>query len=292
MIDPKIDIQYENRIVAFIDILGFKEIIKKSENDSEQLQTVYEALGFLKKREIPDKWNLKLIEIEEDAQKRGMRGFDISNRTSASAFSDSIVISVQVDDENLDESLSTLVANLSFVGSKLISDGILIRGGLTVGKIVHTDNGIVFGQGLIDAFHLETRAAKFPRIILSDKLINKLNYPMMGKKERYPYHQYLRRFDDGCFGFHQMMYFQVLQNWPEISADDLISGLKKIKETIVNGLDTSFEYPDVFEKYIWLKEQYNDLIILDVDLPKLYELRFGGDEFNIHFKETDRRMND
>lgn len=288
MTDPKIDIQYENRIVAFIDILGFKEIVKNSEYNSDQLQTIYEALGFLKKREIPDKWNMQFVELEKDAQKRGMRGFNISSRTAASAFSDSIVISVQIDIDNINASLSTLISNISFVGSKLMSDGILIRGGMTIGKIVHTDDGIVFGQGLIDAFLLETRSAKYPRIILSDKLIEKLNYPLKTDRDSYPYHQYLNRFDDGCVGFHQMIYLQVLQNSSRMSVIQLLASLKKVKETIIQGLDSTFEYPNVHEKYTWLKNQYNKLLILEFDLPELYELKFDGDEFNIHFGETNR----
>lgn len=72
---------------------------------------------------------------------------------------------------------STLIANLAYVGAILFEKGILIRGGLTIGDIIHESNGVVFGQGLIDAVMLETKNAKSPRIVLSDKLITELNYP-------------------------------------------------------------------------------------------------------------------
>ena len=128
------DITYQTGIVAFIDILGFKEIVRKSERSPRLLKTIYESLGFLKKRELPEKWNLQLVEIEEDAQKRGIEDFDIAYRTFSSAFSDSIVVSVIIDDKKIHASFSTLLANLAFVGSKFIMDGILIRGGITIGK--------------------------------------------------------------------------------------------------------------------------------------------------------------
>jgi hypothetical protein len=70
--NTKENISYQTAIVAFIDILGFKEIVRKSERSPRLLRTIYESLGFLKKRELPDKWNLQLVEIEEDAQKRGI----------------------------------------------------------------------------------------------------------------------------------------------------------------------------------------------------------------------------
>jgi len=65
----------------------------------------------------------------------------------------------------INECFSTLVANLSFVGAGLISKGVLFRGGITTGKLIHTEEGILFGQGLIDAYKLETNAARFPRIL-------------------------------------------------------------------------------------------------------------------------------
>ena len=283
-----IDISYKTGIVAFIDILGFKEIVKKSERNPRLLKTIYQSLGFLKKRELPDKWNLQLVEIEEDAQKRNLSDFDIADRTFSSAFSDSIVVSVIVDDNNINASLSTLLANLAYVGSKFIMDGILIRGGITIGKIIHNETGIVFGQGLIDAYHLESRAAKYPRIILSDKLIAKLNYPLETKRDRFPYHQYLKRFSDGCVGLHQLIYFQVLQSWEKMSKRRLESSLNKAKKTIIDGLDNSFEYPDVHEKYLWLKKEYEKLIILDAKKPDLYNLGHNHDGHNIHFAYTDK----
>lgn len=280
------NISYQTGIVAFIDILGFKEIVKKSERSPRLLNTIYQSLSFLKKRELPDKWNLQLVEIEEDAQKRGLFDFDIADRTYSSAFSDSIVVSVLVNEKNINESLSTLLANLAFVGSKFIMDGILIRGGITIGKIIHNETGIVFGQGLIDAYHLESRAAKYPRIIISDKLIAKLNYPLETKRDRFPYHQYLKRFSDGCVGLHQLIYFQVLESWEKMSKRRLESSLRKAKKTIIDGLDSTFEYPDVHEKYLWLKKEYEKLIILEAKKPELYDLGYNHDEHNIHFGYT------
>ena len=285
------DITYQTWIVAFIDILGFKEIVRKSERSPILLKTIYESLGFLKKRELPEKWNLQLVEIEEDAQKRGIEDFDIAYRTFSSAFSDSIVVSVIIDDKKIHASFSTLLANLAFVGSKFIMDGILIRGGITIGKIIHTETGIVFGQGLIDAFNLETRSAKYPRTTLSDKLISKLNYPLETKRDRYPYHQYLKRFSDGCVGLHQLIYFQVLQSWEKMRKERLESNLKRVKKTIIEGLDDSFEFPDVHEKYLWLKKEYEDLIILEAEKPKIFELGHNDDGHNIQYSYTDKMNN-
>lgn len=291
------DIKYDRRIIAFIDILGFREMVKESEYDPTRIEFLYSILDYLKDWNISDKWDLKFVEIEEDAQKKGVHNFDIRGKTNSTSFSDSIVVSVKVDN-NINEMTSTLVANLAYIGAILIEKGILFRGGLTIGNIIHTQTGTVFGQGLIDAYLLETKSAKYPRIVLSDKLIRELNYPLETKKKRYPYHQYFDRFDDGCIGFHQMIYHQVTQSWIEMTNEKLISSLTNIRKVIINGLDSSFENPEIFQKYKWLKDQYNRLIILsDFDFDtktdenikqKIRELNEGISGLNIHYSYTDK----
>ena len=233
-------------------------------------------------------------------KKKGVANFDIRGKTNTTSFSDSIVVSVKVDN-NVNEMTSTLVVNLAYIGALLIEKGILFRGGLTIGNIIHNDNGTVFGQALIDAYHLETKSAKYPRIVLSDKLIKELNYPIDTKRNRYPYHQYIDRFDDGCIGFHQMIYYQVIESWTEMTSEKMISSLANVRKTIIDGLDNSFENPDVFEKYRWLKEQYNNLIILsdfnfndktDENIKmKIRELNDGISGQNIHYSYTDNFYN-
>lgn len=283
---PDMQLDYEDRLVAFIDILGFKEIIKQSERNNEKIQLLYQTLQFLKKRESPDKWNLKFIEIEEDAQKRGLKSFEIENLTMCNCFSDSIVVSVKSNFNNINELASTLIANLAYIGAHLITEGILIRGGITYGKLIHLDNGIILGQALIDAYQLETNSAKYPRILLSNQLIQKLNYPISSKRDRYPYHQYIFRFEDGCVGFHQMIYFQVLQNSDFLDSIKLKAELDKVRKTIIDGLDSNFEQSDVHLKYQWLKQEYDKLIIFESEKKKIYELNEGISGNNIHYTYT------
>lgn len=287
---------YELRLIAFIDILGFKEIIKQSEIDPEKIEFISSILNYLKDWESQDKWDLKLVEIEEDAQYKGVKNFDIRGKTNVTAFSDSIVVSVKIDD-NINEMASTLIVHLSHIGSLLLEKGVLIRGGLTVGNLIHDDNGTVFGQGMIDAYLLETKSAKYPRIILSNKIIEALNYPIDNKINRYPYHQYLERFEDGCIGFHQLIHYCVTDGWIEMTPEILARRLEIVRKVIVQGLDSSFENPDVFEKYKWMMEKYNNLIILsDWDYEtkseenvkqKIRKLNDGIFGHNVHYSFTD-----
>ncbi|MDA3887063.1 MAG: hypothetical protein PF638_15865 [Candidatus Delongbacteria bacterium] len=283
---------YEDRLVAFIDILGFKELVKQSEEDPSKVESLYSALKFLKNWEIPEKWDLGLLNMPEDSQCINAENFGIGNKTNTTTFSDSIFVSVKIDND-LKEVTSTLIANLAYMGAYLVKRGILFRGGLSLGKIIHKDNGIVFGQGLIDAWKLESNNAKYPRIILSDKLIKELNYPIEAKGDRYPYHYYIDRFEDGCVGFHQMIYYQVMGNSIGMSIETLTTSLDAIRKVIIEGLDNSFEKIEVFEKYKWLKEKYNQLIFSkdpknpESIMMKIRELNENIAGKNIHYSYTD-----
>ena len=281
-------IHYENRIVAFLDVLGFRNLIAESEKDNSKIQELYKVLKYLKTWEKPSEWNLNLVEIEEDAQRKGVESFDIASKSNCTCFSDSIVVSVVADESNINELVSTLIANLSFIGANLITEGILIRGGLTIGKLIHNDNGIILGQALIDAYELESKYSKYPRIIISNRLIEKMNYPLLSKDKRFPYHQYVTRYEDGCVGFSQLSYFQVIQSWNAIEKDYLRTALKKARREIVKGLDISFESPDIHTKYKWLGKEYNGLIILAAGIKEeLLELNENIAGNNIHYSYTD-----
>lgn len=118
---------YEKRLIAFIDILGFKEIIKQSEKDLSKIELIYSVLEYLKDWEKTEKWDLKFVEIEESAQNKGVNNFDLRGKTNTTSFSDSIVVSVKVDN-NVNEMASTLIVNLAYIGTVLLEKGILFRG--------------------------------------------------------------------------------------------------------------------------------------------------------------------
>lgn len=282
------NLKYEKRLIAFIDILGFRELIKDSERNIATLEILYEVINFYKNWEKPESWNLRTIEIEEDAQKRGLERFDLSGKSTCTCFSDSIIVSIQVSDSDINAIFSTLIANISYIGSYIIQKGILFRGAITLGNIIHQDNGIILGQGFIDAYNLESKLASFPRIIISDKLISELNYPLEAKRNKYPYHQYLTRDKDGCIGFNQLKYFEVVQSWTKMNDEIQRDALNKIRKVIIKGLDSSFESPSIHEKYQWLKNEYNNLTILtdNIKMP-IKELNENIVGQNIHYSYTD-----
>jgi hypothetical protein len=273
--------EYETRVIAYVDILGFKNIIKDSSKNNDKINDIMKALQYLKNVEEPNEWNTHFIEFEEDAQKKGLENFDISETLCCSCFSDTIVVSAVASDGNIHYVVSTLIANLAYTSSYLLTSGILLRGSITYGKLIHQRNGLIMGQGLVEAYEIESTIAKFPRIVLSNKLLDKLNYPFLAKKDRYPYPHYIERFSDGCAGFHPMIFMQVLQTSTAFLDGEIENILSTFRSFIVKGLNASFEHPDVYAKYKWFVDRYDNLIVHNKDLKPPID----NDIRHINFRE-------
>ena len=137
--------EYEERVVAFLDILGFTKTIKKTESDITELKKLISLLSRINEGVI----NLKT----EDKNPADIR---------MSVFSDSIIISCA-----LNGSIDIFARQLLQINIWLIEQDYFVRGGVDFGKVYHKDN-MVFGPAFIKACELE-KLANYPRIVLSDK---------------------------------------------------------------------------------------------------------------------------
>lgn len=139
---------YEDRIVAFVDVLGFKGLVDSSKNDVKVLRNITSALSTL--YEWIWKW-------EADG---GDSSFAFTQ------FSDSVVLSALADTQDSFEMLLQLMLGIVDIA---YSHCIIVRGGIARGKLIH-DNEMVVGPAMVDAYFLESQIAKYPRIVISEEL--------------------------------------------------------------------------------------------------------------------------
>jgi len=139
---------YENRVIAFIDILGFSEVVK----NQEKAQLILNALTEIKK------------EIDKQFASECFTKFQGVLDTQITAFSDSVVIS------GYPSQVMPVYGNACTFSRLLIERGFLCRGAISVGELYH-NNGILFGQAFIDAYNAEKQRAIYPRIILDKEVI-------------------------------------------------------------------------------------------------------------------------
>jgi len=78
--------------------------------------------------------------------------------------------------------------------------GVFVRRGISIGPLYH-DTNVVFGPALVEAYKLESRIAKFPRILVSDQVYTAsqngiVHFPDQGSSAVYRPCDFLRRDSD------------------------------------------------------------------------------------------------
>lgn len=137
------EIEYDVRYVAFLDVLGFKDLVDKSVNDPVARETVASSL-------IAFRQNLGAF------NKESLR---------YSQFSDSVLLSAERSEAGL---IYMLIACAS-ISTALLKRGVLVRGGLVVGQIYH-ESELLFGPAVAKAYAAD-RNGDPPRITISKEVV-------------------------------------------------------------------------------------------------------------------------
>lgn len=163
----------QERFIVFIDLLGFGTLVERSATEAGLPEKILEALLSIQPEAIHDdayaSINTELAPPEElEEVKEVAREFNKAvracNPVTITYFSDSLVISAPKEDVIASQMILDLMAKLSI---RLWNDhSLLLRGGLTLGKLVHKENGPLFGPAMNRAYELESKVAKHPRILI------------------------------------------------------------------------------------------------------------------------------
>lgn len=224
---------YERRIVCFIDILGFSVRIKGTEKKTD------EAKDLLNKTcNALEQIHLYITIIERDS---GIKGIQITQ------FSDSIVISFPWRTDSTE--LHIVLKAIKYIQVTMLKMyGILMRGGIVIGDLIHTDRLLV-GPAMIAAYEIESKCALSPRIVVDPKvayrygLIRKKLKPDEAKKR--VIHKDL---DDTSF----IDYFNIDEDtiFDENEIRDYFKLLCKLVADNVSSSDMSIRM-----KYLWMRNK-------------------------------------
>ncbi len=138
-----------DQIVAFLDVLGFKEIL----SNPAQVELYFNTI---------------INELET------LQNIDSKKELRYALISDSVVLSFPFNNDI--KNLNEFLIALGRIQATLCLEDIWLRGAITIGKIKISNHGssqVVFGDGLAKAYMLESSFAKYPRVIL-DPLVFKL----------------------------------------------------------------------------------------------------------------------
>ena len=235
--------KYETRVVAFIDILGFKESVDRSTKSKKEFDRILKTLTELKEFFLRPKSEYSLKEENEF-------GFD----TQITQVSDSLIISRVIHEKG---GIYSMLSDCSFAIHLLIENEFLCRGAVKVGKMYH-HGSILFGEAYLKAYAAEANE-RLPIVKFDELLFDIVKLSPVGTNkgfEEWEVNFIKKNCKQLITGIYYVDYFT--------DYDDRVGGgdgsayihYSKLREIILNGLKIPKEQ-NAYEKYRWAADQFN-----------------------------------
>lgn len=220
---------YKSCYVAFLDILGFKNIVNS--------KTCEEILEIYKKIE-----NRPFFQIMRNGE-----ALITPNSVRLKVMSDSICIYVEKDVKN---ALFALIETCALFQAHLadLEEPIFLRGAIVLGDI-YAKGDKTFGPGLTKAYLLEEKVVKYPRIIIASDLIEE-GFENMTKQAVDVIQKHLMLDSD----YFMIINFLNFLNLPQIEKLRNYVG-EKLSGTSQEAYDISIR-----EKYLYMQEYIKDFM--------------------------------
>lgn len=232
--------QYEKFIIAFLDILGFKNIVNTSSFD--KVLDIFKSI-ITNSEAIKALWHA--VE-DDDISPEGeicKRYNESLEETKIHIMSDSIVVATP---NWHPESLAVVVDICNSIQTLLfdLNAPILLRGAIAIGDFYLNEN-LVFGKGLVDAYWAQEKYAVYPRIIISNDIA-------VGKRVSIDNNNDLPKDEDGYYYINCIeRYLGEDRTWKEIESSEPYVKLKNMIDRNLNG----YKDDRVRQKYLWLERE-------------------------------------
>lgn len=157
---PWTNYETSNHIIAYLDILGAKDIICNDNN--------FDFLNHLN------------MFMEDAIEESGGGVFPREEKIYIKIFSDNILLAIELkeNDEQRENKIAILFNTVANIYNEILRYGYLMRGAIVEGEFFHNDI-IVYGKGLVEAVHMEEKEADVPRILVRVKVSESNSYYLM-----------------------------------------------------------------------------------------------------------------
>lgn len=238
-------VNYERSVLTYIDILGFRELVEtKSAGD------ISRSIRIVREHVEPYRFKTRFPKI---------KGPDFRN------FSDLCIVRKAIAAKGkfpaTGEVHSQILRMVHTQSNLLLNEGILLRGGITVGDVA-LSYGQLFGPAVIRGYELESQVARFPRIVVGEEvLIEVKRNPALwthddGETEFKAVMSLLRRDFDGEYFVDYLRILEGELDEPE----DYPRLLGVHSEFIGQGLKKYAAKASVLPKYKWLREYHRHTV--------------------------------
>lgn len=222
----------ENKYVAFLDVLGFKELVK---GKGEKLNIYFETI------------KNALIDIQNDKAE-----------IESQLVSDSTILACGLTKENL----KLLLRAVQTIQARCAVENIWIRGAITIGDI-HFDRklNIVVGNGLTDAYLLE-QEERFPRVIIDPKILRE-EFGFGTRKK------FINTYNDSHLRKNSPLIHEPFRDSELIDSDAIFVAIaERIIFEVNDNLETVYKNiqselyksQHTHSKYLWLKRYFAEVL--------------------------------
>lgn len=258
---------FEDRIIAFIDILGFKDIVKKKQISEEEILNI---LYYFRKNNTEYILDIKEPDLENNKPRQ------INLKPAIYSISDSLIISLPLTDippytreSNYIFHINAVVQCIAAFYKQLLPHGISLRGAITVGKVHYNCNEhVIFGEPIIEAIEAESQLAVWPRIILAKSFmshfsslpipnmnnipqINEINMNLNGFRQDSDGLYHVRLFNSSDFLTWNK------QDGSPIINQDAINKIHTMNQSICKRMEEHKDNLKIYSKWNWLLNYIN-----------------------------------
>lgn len=257
------NIAYVPVLLTYLDVLGFREKVKKTQLTPSEVKKTHDLL--------------KRLQQQYSQARRFVAGQNnkAHNVTQFRSFSDLMIRVTEI--KQADDTLAGYLNWELVVLASTQCDCVALAGDMLRGAIVssdlYIDKNVTFGPALVEAYLLESSTAVFPRIVIDADLLKR------AEQAGQVWHDYTKRGEDGVY-FVDYLFGSYLDKhlWPNQlskSADEILTEHKQTVEKRLKEFEKEKDYRKR-QKAIWMAQYHNSTV-------KRLEERFQGTFPNSHF---------
>jgi hypothetical protein len=235
-------------VVAFVDILGYQEIIR----EAHRMGTAQQLL--IRLHEGLSEASRYMNELDENGEPYiSKASWPYKARFKIRTFTDNIVIGYPIRDDAESE-LAAAFSKLADFQLIMANHGFFVRGAIAIGDL-YIDDLTVFGQGLIDSYDGESKHARDPRVVLTksakEAVMQHVGYYSVSSHS--PHAWYLYKDADGQFFLNYLSSILIAEE----EHGPFFEMLEKHKTVIEAKLQEYRDRPAYWAKYAWSAGYHN-----------------------------------
>lgn len=251
----------EDHIVAFVDILGFRALLRRMTRDPSIYSLVKNVLNDIAVDH--ERHRKALVDYERHGWNDERRFPRL--RMQMTQFSDNVVMSKPINTEEPKIAAEIVVHLVSDFAARLLRAGVLVRGGIAKGWLYHEGN-VLFGEGLVTAYELESGVARMPRIVVADDVVAPMS--------KFDKENKLLQDSDG---FWFINVFSELWYGDQIAIPDP-EQFNEVRRFLASALEEVAKAPaDLQAKYRWVANQFDAAVDRNAKWPGFT----GVEKFNL-----------